>query len=321
MYSSDELLCMVNEALANLKYERTPESLYTPIKYVLSAGGKRIRPVLMLMAYNLYRDEVSPAIMPALGVETYHNFTLMHDDLTDRADYRRGKPCVHKVWGDDAAIWSGDTMLLLAIQMVTKAGEPRIVDLLIETALQVNEGQQLDMEFEKRDDVAESEYMEMIRLKTSVLLACALKMGALLAGAPLSDQAALYRFGEQLGLAFQLQDDYLDVYGDPAVFGKAIGGDILCNKKTYMLINAQLLANKQQAQELDMWLNKENPTREEKVSAVTRLYDEIGVPQLVRNKINQYYQEAAQAISRLSLPQERTAILWDYAQSMLNRKS
>lgn len=311
---------MVNEALANLKYERTPESLYTPIKYVLSAGGKRIRPVLMLMAYNLYRDEVSPAIMPALGVETYHNFTLMHDDLTDRADYRRGKPCVHKVWGDDAAIWSGDTMLLLAIQMVTKAGEPRIVDLLIETALQVNEGQQLDMEFEKRDDVAESEYMEMIRLKTSVLLACALKMGALLAGAPLSDQAALYRFGEQLGLAFQLQDDYLDVYGEFETFGKRPGGDILCNKKTFMLINALRNASPAQREKLERWLAATDYDPQQKITEVTEMYTSIGVDQMARERMNACFAEAQKSLALVSLPEERKQILWRYALGMLNRQ-
>ena len=311
---------MVNEALANLKYERTPESLYTPIKYVLSAGGKRIRPVLMLMAYNLYRDEVSPAIMPALGVETYHNFTLMHDDLTDRADYRRGKPCVHKVWGDDAAIWSGDTMLLLAIQMVTKAGEPRIVDLLIETALQVNEGQQLDMEFEKRDDVAESEYMEMIRLKTSVLLACALKMGALLAGAPLSDQAALYRFGEQLGLAFQLQDDYLDVYGEFETFGKRPGGDILCNKKTFMLINALRNASPVQREKLERWLAATDYDPQQKITEVTEMYTSIGVDQMARERMNACFAEAQKSLALVSLPEERKQILWQYALGMLNRQ-
>jgi geranylgeranyl diphosphate synthase type II len=198
---------------------------------------------------------------------------------------------------------------------------PAVLRLFSETALEIDEGQQYDIDFENRSDVTEAEYIEMIRLKTSVLLACALKIGAILGDASKQDADALYEFGEKLGLAFQLQDDYLDVYGDFKTFGKQIGGDIMCNKKTYMLINAQLLANQDQAQELDKWLNMENPNREEKVAAVTRLYDEIGVPQLVRDKINQYYQEAAQALSRLSLPQERTAVLWNYAQSMLNRKS
>ncbi|MBO6125529.1 MAG: polyprenyl synthetase family protein [Bacteroidaceae bacterium] len=324
MYSSSELLKMVNNTIDSLPYDRKPAALYDPIRYVLSLGGKRLRPVLMLMAYNMYKDDVQNILMPAIAIETYHNFTLLHDDLMDRAEVRRGKPCVHKKWNDNAAILSGDNMLVLAFHRMIQCNEkymPTVLRLFTETALEIDEGQQYDIDFEDRSDVTEAEYIEMIRLKTSVLLACALKIGAVLGGASEQDADALYEFGEKLGLAFQLQDDYLDVYGDFKTFGKQIGGDIMCNKKTYMLINAQLLANKEQAQELNMWLNKENPVREEKVAAVTRLYDEIGVPQLVRDKINQYYQEAAQAIARVSLPQERTAILWDYAQSMLNRKS
>ena len=324
MYSSSELLRMVNSTIDTLPYDRKPASLYDPIKYVLSLGGKRLRPVLMLMAYNMFRDDVEHIMMPAIAIETYHNFTLLHDDLMDRAEVRRGKTCVHKKWNDNAAILSGDNMLVLAFYRMLQCDEkymPTVLRLFTETALEIDEGQQYDIDFENRSDVTEAEYIEMIRLKTSVLLACALKIGAVLGGASAQDADALYEFGEKLGLAFQLQDDYLDVYGDFNTFGKQIGGDIMCNKKTYMLINAQLLVNEKQSQELNMWLNKENPSREEKVAAVTRLYDEIGVPQLVRNKINQFYQEAEQAISRVSLPKERTAVLWDYAQSMLNRKS
>lgn len=315
---------MVNNTVESLPYERRPFALYEPIKYVLSLGGKRLRPVLMLMAYNMYKEDVEHILMPAIAIETYHNFTLLHDDLMDRADVRRGKPCVHKKWNDNAAILSGDNMLVLAFHRMIQCDEqymPDVLRLFTETALEIDEGQQYDIDFEDRPDVTEEEYIEMIRLKTSVLLACALKIGAILGGATKQDAEALYEFGEKLGLAFQLQDDYLDVYGDFKTFGKQIGGDIMCNKKTYMLINAQLLANEEQARELDYWLNKENPQREEKVAAVTRLYNEIGVPQLVKDKINQYYQEAAQALARISLSQDRTAVLWDYAQSMLNRKS
>lgn len=315
---------MVNNTVESLPYERRPFALYEPIKYVLSLGGKRLRPVLMLMAYNMYKEDVEHILMPAIAIETYHNFTLLHDDLMDRADVRRGKPCVHKKWNDNAAILSGDNMLVLAFHRMIQCDEqymPDVLRLFTETALEIDEGQQYDIDFEDRPDVTEEEYIEMIRLKTSVLLACAVKIGAILGGATKQDAEALYEFGEKLGLAFQLQDDYLDVYGDFKTFGKQIGGDIMCNKKTYMLINAQLLANEEQARELDYWLNKENPQREEKVAAVTRLYNEIGVPQLVKDKINQYYQEAAQALARISLSQDRTAVLWDYAQSMLNRKS
>lgn len=324
MYSSSELMQMVNHTIESLPYDRKPAALYEPIKYVLSLGGKRLRPVLMLMAYNMYKEDVERILLPAVAIETYHNFTLLHDDLMDRAEVRRGKPCVHKKWNDNAAILSGDNMLVLAFHRMLQCDEqymPAVLRLFTETALEIDEGQQYDIDFEERSDVTEAEYIEMIRLKTSVLLACALKIGGILGGATAQDAEALYEFGEKLGLAFQLQDDYLDVYGDFKTFGKQIGGDIMCNKKTYMLINAQLLANEEQARELTMWQNKENPQRDEKVAAVTRLYDEIGVPELVRNKINQYYQQAAQALSHLSLPQERTAVLWDYAQSMLNRKS
>ena len=324
MYSSSELMQMVNKAIESLPYDRKPQSLYAPIQYVLSLGGKRLRPVLMLMAYNMYKEDVEHILMPAIAIETYHNFTLLHDDLMDRAEVRRGNPCVHVKWDDNTAILSGDNMLVLAFSRMIQCDDkymPFVLRLFTETALEIDEGQQYDIDFETRSDVTEEEYIEMIRLKTSVLLACALKIGAILGGASEQDAATLHEFGEKLGLAFQLQDDYLDVYGDFKTFGKQIGGDIMCNKKTYMLINAQLLANEEQASELNAWLNMENPSREEKVAAVTRIYDEIGVPELVRNRINQYYQEAAQALSRISLPQERTEILWEFAQSMLNRRS
>ena len=307
-----------------LPYNRKPEDLYDPIRYVLSLGGKRIRPVLMLMGYNLYREDVDSIMMPALGLETYHNYTLLHDDLMDRADVRRGHPTVHKKWNENAAILSGDSMLVLAYQRVAQCNPemlPKVMELFTETALQIGEGQQYDIDFETRDDVTEAEYIEMIRLKTSVLLACALKMGGLLAGAPSADLDALYDFGEQLGLAFQLQDDYLDVYGDFKVFGKRIGGDILCNKKTYMLINAQLRANSAQRRELENWLAATDFDEEQKISSVTRLYDEIGIPELAQQKIQFYYDLAEKSLAKVVLPKEAKQNLWAYAQEMLNRQS
>lgn len=307
-----------------LPYNRKPEDLYDPIRYVLSLGGKRIRPVLMLMGYNLYREDVDSIMMPALGLETYHNYTLLHDDLMDRADVRRGHPTVHKKWNENAAILSGDSMLVLAYQRVAQCNSemlPKVMELFTETALQIGEGQQYDIDFETRDDVTEAEYIEMIRLKTSVLLACALKMGGLLAGAPSADLEALYDFGEQLGLAFQLQDDYLDVYGDFKVFGKRIGGDILCNKKTYMLINAQLRANSAQRQELENWLAATDFDEEQKISSVTRLYDEIGIPELAQQKIQFYYDLAEKSLAKVALPKGAKQNLWAYAQEMLNRQS
>lgn len=324
MYSSSDILQKVNAVLAALPYERTPQGLYEPVKYVLSLGGKRIRPVLMLMGYNLYREDIDRIMMPALGLETYHNYTLLHDDLMDRADVRRGHPTVHKKWNENAAILSGDSMLVLAYQRMQQCEAtlmPQVMSLFTETALEIGEGQQYDIEFETRNDVTEEEYIEMIRLKTSVLLACALKIGAILAGAPASDADALYDFGEKVGLAFQLQDDYLDVYGDFKVFGKRIGGDILCNKKTYMLINAQLRANAEQRAELERWLSATDYDEEEKIQAVTRLYDEIGIPKVARDKIEYYYMQAEKSLARVALPDERKSLLWEYACQMLNRQS
>ena len=246
MKTFQETLDFFNQALANLPLDRQPEGLYTPVKYELSLGGKRIRPVLLLMAYQLYRNDMERVLPTALGLEMYHNYTLLHDDVMDKADMRRGKPTVHKVWDENTAILSGDAMLVLAYQLMGQASADHlkaVLDLFTTTALEIGEGQQYDMDFESRMDVREEEYIEMIRLKTSVLLACALKLGALQADAPATDADLLYRFGENIGLAFQLQDDLLDVYGDPKTFGKNIGGDILEGKKTFMLINALRLAN------------------------------------------------------------------------------
>ena len=294
MMTSEEILKVVNQGLESLPYDRKPTSLYDPIRYVLSLGGKRIRPVLMLLGYNLFKENPEDILMTALGLETYHNYTLLHDDLMDNADVRRGCPTVHKKWDANTAILSGDSMLVLAYQRVAQCDAkflPQALSLFTETALEIGEGQQFDMDFETRNDVTEDEYIEMIRLKTSVLLACALKMGALLAGASSQDADLLYQFGEKIGLAFQLQDDLLDVYGNPKVFGKAIGGDITSNKKTYMLINAVNRANETQRAELMRWIEAKNFDRAEKVAAVTRLYDEIGIQQLCEEKINFYFEQ------------------------------
>ena len=324
MYKAEELLKMVNEAIDGLSYDRKPASLYEPIKYVLSLGGKRVRPVLMLMAYNLYKDDPQKIITQAVGLETYHNFTLLHDDLMDNADMRRGHETVHKKWDANQAILSGDTMLLQAFERVEACEVDKVKDVFatfMQTTYEIGEGQQLDVEFESRNDVTEEEYIEMIRLKTSVLLACALKIGAILAGAPKEDQESLYRFGEQIGLAFQLQDDLLDVYGDPKVFGKNIGGDITSNKKTYMLINAVNRANAKQREELTRWIDAKTFDREEKVRAVTRLYDEIGIRQLCEQKMETCYTLAQQYMTKVQVSEDRKAVLKAYAAAMMKRQS
>ena len=324
MYTSDEILHKVNESLDALPYDRCPSSLYEPIRYVLSLGGKRIRPVLMLLGYQLFHDQPEQIMMQALGLETYHNYTLLHDDLMDNASLRRGHATVHCKWDANTAVLSGDSMLVLAYQRMAQCDSrhlPAVMELFTETALEIGEGQQYDMDFETRNDVTEEEYIEMIRLKTSVLLACALKMGAILADASEEDANLLYQFGEKVGLAFQLQDDLLDVYGDEKVFGKAIGGDITSNKKTYMLINAVNRANQQERTELMRWIEAKDFDRQEKIEAVTRLYDAIGIRQLCEQKINSYFEEAKQYLDQVSVSEERKQPLRQYTAEMVHRES
>ena len=326
MKTFQETLDFFNQALAALPLERQPQGLYTPVKYELSLSGKRIRPVLLLMAYQLYRDDMERVLPTALGLEMYHNYTLLHDDVMDKADIRRGKPTVHKVWNENTAILSGDAMLVLAYQLMGQASADHlkaVLDLFTETALEIGEGQQYDMDFENRMDVAENEYIEMIRLKTSVLLACALKLGALQADAPTADADLLYHFGENLGLAFQLQDDLLDVYGDPKTFGKNIGGDILEGKKTFMLINALRLADAAQGEQLRKWLATAPATAEEattKIAAVTALYNEIGVRQLAEARVKEYFDKAFEALDAVALTADRKAPLRSLALSLFGRQ-
>lgn len=323
MKTAEQLLSEINAYIDNLPYDRKPMSLYEPIRYVLSIGGKRIRPVLMLLAYNLYKDDPERIFPSACALETYHNYTLLHDDLMDCAPMRRGHQTVHEKWDANTAILSGDTMLVMAYERMMQCNSevlPEVIQLFTETALEICEGQQYDVEFETRDDVTEEEYIEMIRLKTSVLLACALKMGAIQAGASAEDAENLYRFGEQMGLAFQLQDDYLDVYGDSATFGKRIGGDIVSNKKTYMLINAYNKANRAQRAELDSWILRKDFNEEEKITAVTRLYNEIGIDQMALDKIVYYFEQSKKYLAAVQVPEERKAELQAYSAKMMHRK-
>ena len=318
----ETILSKIEAALAVIPYPQQPEGLYEPIRYVLSMGGKRLRPTLTLMAYALYKEDTERALPTAIGLETYHNHTLLHDDLMDKADMRRGKATVHKKWDENTAILSGDTMLIMAFQHILRTDchrLPEVLNLAARTMQEICEGQQYDMNFESRSDVREEEYIEMIRLKTSVLLACALKAGALIADAPKEDCELLYQFGEKIGLAFQLQDDYLDCYGDPAVFGKQIGGDICCAKKTFMLINAFNRANEAQKAELNRLLNDVDE-RDEKVAGVLALYDELEIPALCRERMETLYAEARRIFDSLSIDAERKQPLWNYAEKLLNRK-
>ncbi|MBR6885337.1 MAG: polyprenyl synthetase family protein [Prevotella sp.] len=322
MKTANEILQLINRYIDEMPYNRQPASLYEPIRYILSLGGKRIRPTLMMLAYNLYQEDPESILPQACALETYHNFTLLHDDLMDHADMRRGNPTVHVKWDANTAILSGDTMLLMAFKLMMQCPQEylhAVLDVFTETTLEIDEGQQYDISFETRDDVREEEYIEMIRLKTSVLLACALKIGAILGGASASDAENLYKFGEQIGLAFQLQDDFLDVYGDPKVFGKAIGGDILCNKKTFMLINAFNKADEAQRKELEKWVNAVNPDPQQKIVAVTTLYNNIGVNRLAEERIRYYFDESRKYLAAVQVPEESKQELKAYTDKMMKR--
>ena len=316
MYTAFQLLDKINSHISDIRFTRTPVGLYDPVKYVLSMGGKRIRPVLMLMAYNLYKEDVTSVYDPATAIEVYHNYTLLHDDLMDRADMRRGKTTVHKVWNDNTAILSGDAMMVLAYQYMASCSSEylkEVMDLFSLTALEICEGQQMDMGFESRDDVKEEEYLEMIRLKTAVLLAASLKIGAILGGASREDAENLYDFGMQIGVAFQLQDDLLDVYGDSAVFGKNIGGDILC-------IKALERADRNQLDELNRWLNATSFCAEEKISAVTELYNQIGIKAVCENKMREYYTRAMTSLGAVSVIEDRKSELKKLMKHLMYRE-
>ena len=322
MYSWEQVRETVNEFIDNLKFEREPLELYKPIRYTIEQSGKRVRPVLCLMAYNLYKENITPALYPAVAMETYHNYTLIHDDVMDRADIRRGKPTVCAKWGDTAAILSGDTMLVLAYEFLAHAPAdklPAMLALFTETAKEIGDGQQYDLEFEKRESVAEAEYLEMIRLKTSVLMAASLKMGGVMAGASDEDLQNLYDYGETMGLAFQLQDDLLDVYGDAALFGKKIGGDIRCNKKTFLLIKAMELASPEQLAQMKQWMENACCDADEKVAFFTALYNELGIKAICEERIRELFAKCDKYIENLSVPADKKIYLKSFVDSLLNR--
>ena len=321
MRTFEEICRTIEEALARLTFDQPPRSLFDPITYTLSLGGKRIRPALALMACDLFGGKNEDVLQPALGLEVFHNFTLLHDDLMDEADRRRDKPTVHKLWNPNVAILSGDAMLICAYQLVAKANDKAILELFSRTALEICAGQQYDMEFESRSDVTEEEYLEMIRLKTAVLLACALKVGAMIGGASTADADALYDYGIHIGLAFQLQDDLLDVYGDPKTFGKNIGGDILCNKKTFLLINALSAASEEQRQVMEDWMARKTYDAQEKIAAFTNLYNELSIRDLTERRIEDYYRMANEDLARMSIAPESLSVLKGTCDRLMKRKS
>lgn len=322
LYTSSQLFYMFNDYMKSLDYKHEPTELYTPIEYTISLGGKRIRPIFMLMAYNLFKDDVSTILSQAAGIEIYHNYTLLHDDLMDKSEKRRNKPTVYKKWDENTAILSGDAMLVLAYEFMCRNAFDKlsgILDVFNKTALEICEGQQWDMQFETYSNVDEKEYIEMIRLKTSVLLGASLKIGALMAGADEQDASLLYDLGEKIGIAFQLQDDYLDVYGDTITFGKNIGGDIVNNKKTFMLISAQNLADEAQKRDLDRWIESKEFVPSEKIKAVTNIYNELGIDNLCNKKIEAYFNEGFIILDELKIKDERKEMLKSYLNTLINR--
>jgi len=324
MLSFNEALEIVNRKINAVVYPEKPQNLYAPIQYILTLKGKKVRPVLTLLSCNLYKEDISDAISPALAWEIFHNFTLMHDDLMDKAEVRRGKPVVYKVWDENTAILSGDAMLILSYQYIADISSDKlkpVLDLFSKTAMEICVGQQYDMDFEKRLDVSVDEYIEMIRLKTAVLLGAALKTGAIIGGATPSDAEKLYDFGMNIGLAFQIKDDLLDVYGDPDVFGKQIGGDILCNKKTFLLINALNLVSGADKEILLQQITSENIAPEMKIKTVTDIYNRLNLRVIAEDKMDVFYQKALNSLHLVQVDDCKKTILADFAKDLMKRES
>src|SRR5690554_1489187 len=314
----------IKEAIEEVLIDEQPRTLFTPARYILSLGGKRLRPLLTLLAADLFGEESERVIAPAIGVEIFHNFSLLHDDLMDRADMRRGHPTVHKKWNANTAILSGDAMMIEAYKYIARVPSQHlseVLDLFSDTAMDICVGQQYDMDFEKRNDVKEAEYLEMILKKTAVLIGCSLKMGAILSDADKSDAEALYQFGINLGLAFQLKDDLLDVYGDPKRFGKNIGGDIISNKKTYLLIKALRNSNPGQRDELDKWITIKEFDPNEKIEAVKKIYDELNLKVISENLIEKYYLASLENLSSVSVSSDRKRELIELSENLMYRDS
>jgi len=300
----------------------TPAELYDPVFYSLENGGKRIRPILLLMGLNLFSEDIESGISTAMAVEIFHNFTLLHDDVMDHSSQRRNKPTVHKKWGVNTAILSGDAMMIMAYHFLDKGPENCLSSLMKvfnKAALEVCEGQQLDMNFENLSSVSEEEYLEMIRLKTSVLLAASLQLGSIIGNADQEDQENLYQFGVNLGLAFQLQDDYLDTYGDQAVFGKRIGNDILSNKKTYLLVKALEYSTGELKDKLDFWLRAEKFDENEKIKQVTTVYDQLSIAEMTRKKISYFHRISLESLRKVKVSEEKKKVLSDLAGQLIIR--
>lgn len=314
---------ILEEKISTLSLNHQPAELYDPISYMLELGGKRLRPALVLMSAEMFGTAFETAIEPALGIEVFHNFTLMHDDIMDKAPLRRGKPTVHQKWNADIAILSGDTMFIKSVQHMMKVNEkhlPDVLSLFCSTAIEVCEGQQLDMNFEQQKNVTIKDYIHMIELKTAVLLACALKTGAIIANATEKDARLVYDFGKMMGIAFQLHDDILDVYADEKKFGKLSGGDILSNKKTFLFLKACELATENQKKDLLKLYSGIETDPDSKISSVKKIFSQLNIQQESEKQMQHYYQQALQHLNDINIDNERKKIIRQFANDLMQRE-
>ncbi|SFC06417.1 geranylgeranyl diphosphate synthase, type II [Flexibacter flexilis DSM 6793] len=321
--SFQPLLDQLEQSFQGLEYGQNPPELYEPIRYLMNLGGKRLRPLLTLLSYRLWEKDYKTVLMPAMAVEVFHNFTLMHDDIMDNAPLRRGKATVHEHWNTNVAILSGDVMLVKAYEMMLHLPANQLhkaLTLFSKCAAEVCEGQQLDMNFEHKASVSQAEYIEMIRLKTAVLLGFSLELGALAAGASEQDQIRMREFGTLIGIGFQLTDDLLDVYGDSAKFGKFVGGDIVANKKTFLLLEALNTADPTQKQTLTHWLTLQNFEKNEKVAAVTDIYNQLNIKEKTQEKIQFYFDAGFAALAQVQVADVAKQELLDFVQWLMGRE-
>ncbi|MBO8428864.1 MAG: polyprenyl synthetase family protein [Bacteroidetes bacterium] len=323
MYSLDQLQGIIEKGLSSLEFRRDPADLYDPIRYMISIGGKRIRPLACLISYTLFNDNIDKSILhPALAIEIFHGFTLIHDDIMDKASIRRGQPTIHTKWNSNVAILSGDVMSIMAYRLLAECKReklPEVLNLFSETVQQVCEGQQYDMDFETMPYITMEDYMKMIGLKTAVLLACSAKTGAMIAGASPETCNALYEFCYKIGLAFQIQDDYMDTFSKSAIFGKKIGGDIVNNKKTWLLVQAFKKVPSTERERLDSLLSLTEEQAAQKIEGMRNLYIEYGIKDDAELAIREYYTSAAESLGKISLSESQNELLMQYADRLITR--
>lgn len=321
----EEYRRLIEAEIKKQQFGTQPQSLYEPIRYIMAFGGKRLRPLLTMLSYSLYsfREDIGMVVPYAAAVEAFHNFTLLHDDIMDQAPLRRGKKTVHEKWNVNTAILSGDVMLVKVYEMFLGLEEKKlkaVLKIFNQCAAEVCEGQQWDMEFETKSKVSEEQYIEMIRLKTAVLLGFSLELGALLADAPTDDQKLLRDFGVNIGIGFQLKDDLLDVYADKKKFGKQVGGDIIANKKTFLLIKALEKAKGKTKKELTKWLTTKKFDKRKKVNSVTAIYDDLGIPKITESKMDQFFKQGFSSLDRLSVNKKANSLI-EFARNLIDRES